>query len=310
MRRFSWLVLAVGMLSGTVAFAQQQDFSKIDVKGSKVSGTVYMLQADLGSGNIGASVGPDGILIVDDQFVPLAEKIRAALKEAGGGPLKFVLNTHWHYDHVDGNKVFGREAPIIAHTNVRKRLTTDQTLMGRAFPAEPKEAWPVITFDQSLSIHFNGEEIKVFHMFPGHTDGDSVVFFTGSKVVHMGDQYIANGFPFIDWESGGDMEGFTKNVETALAQLPPDTKVIPGHGPLSTLEDLKAYHRMLVGTTDFVRKQIAAGKNLDAIKAAGFPDEWKPFGQGFVKAEMWIEAIHKGLTSKKGSSKPRVPVSR
>jgi glyoxylase-like metal-dependent hydrolase (beta-lactamase superfamily II) len=310
MQRFFGLALAVGMLISTAAFAQQQDFSKVDVKGSKVNGNVYMLQADQGSGNIGASVGPDGILIVDDQFVPLADKIRAALKEAGGGPLKFVLNTHWHYDHTDGNKVFGREAPIIAHTNVRKRLTTNQTLMGRAFPAEPKEAWPVITFDNSLSIYFNGEEIKVFHMFPGHTDGDSVVFFTGSNVVHMGDQYIANGFPFIDWESGGDMEGFTKNVETVLAQLPPNTKVIPGHGPLSTLEDLKAYHRMLVGTTDFVRKQIAAGKNLDAIKAEGFPDQWKPFGTGFVKAEMWIEAIHKGLTSEKGSSKPRVPPSR
>jgi cyclase len=304
MRRFSWFMSAVGMLIGTAAFAQQQDFSKIDVKGSKVNGNVYMLQADQGSGNIGASVGPDGILIVDDQFVPLVDKIRAALKEAGGGPLKFVLNTHWHYDHVDSNKVFGREAPIIAHTNVRKRLTTDQTLMGRAFPAEPKEAWPVITFDNALSIHFNGEEIKVFHMFPGHTDGDSVVFFTGSKVVHMGDQFIANGFPFIDWESGGDMEGFTKNVESVLAQLPPETKVIPGHGPLSTLDDLKAYHRMLVGTTDFVRKQIAAGKSLEAIKTAGFPEEWKPFGEGFIKSEMWIEAIHKGLTSKKGSSTP------
>lgn len=305
MRQFVRLVLALWLCVGSTARAQQQDFSKIDVKGSKVNGNVYMLQADQGSGNIGASVGPDGILIVDDQFVPLVEKIRAALKEAGGGPLKFVLNTHWHYDHVDGNKVFGREAPIIAHTNVRKRLTTDQTLMGRAFPAEPKEAWPVITFDHSLSIHFNGEEIKVFHMFPGHTDGDSVVFFTGSKVVHMGDQFIANGFPFIDWGSGGDVEGFAKNVETVLTQLPPDTKVIPGHGPLSTYADLKAYHRMLVGTTDFVRKQMAAGKSLDAIKTEGFPAEWKPFGEGFIKAEMWIEAIHIGLSKNKTPAKAR-----
>jgi len=289
----------VWLLVGSLALAQQQDFSKIDVKGSKVNGNVYMLRADPGSGNIGASVGPDGILIVDDQFAPLADKIRVALKEAGGGPLKFVLNTHWHFDHVGGNKVFGPEAPIIAHTNVRKRLTTGQTLMGRAFPAEPKEAWPVITFDQSLSIHFNGEEIKVFHMFPGHTDGDSVVLFTGSKVVHMGDQYIANGFPFIDWESGGDVEGFAKNVETVLAQLPPDTKVIPGHGPLSTYDNLKTYHRMLVETTESVRQRMAAGKSLDAIKAEGLSDEWKSFGAGFIKTEMWIEAIHKGLSQKK-----------
>lgn len=305
MQQFLWLMLMTWLWGGSLAVAQQPDFSKIEVKGSKVNGNVYMLQADPGSGNIGASVGPDGILIVDDQFVPLVEKIRAALKEAGGGPLKFVLNTHWHYDHVDGNKVFGREAPIIAHTNVRKRLTTDQTLMGRAFPAEPKEAWPVITFDNSLSIHFNGEEIKVFHLFPGHTDGDSVVYFTGSKVVHMGDQFIAGGFPFIDWESGGDVEGFAKNVETVLAQLPPDTQVIPGHGPLSTYDDLKTYHRMLVETTNSVRQRMKAGKNLDAIKAEGFSDEWKPFGAGFIKAEMWIEAIHKGLSQKKAPSSSR-----
>jgi glyoxylase-like metal-dependent hydrolase (beta-lactamase superfamily II) len=301
MRRFVWLALAVWVLVAPTAYGQQQDFSKIEVKGSKVNGNVYILQADLGSGNIGASVGPDGILIVDDQFAPLADKIRAALKEAGGGPLKFILNTHWHFDHVGGNKVFGPEAPIIAHTNVRKRLTTEQKVMGRTFPPEPKEAWPIITFDQSLSIHFNGEEIKVFHMFPGHTDGDSVVYFTGSKVIHMGDQYIANGFPFIDYESGGDVEGFAKNVAAVLAQLPPGTKVIPGHGPLSTLDDLKRYHRMLVETTASVRQRMEAGKSLDTIKAEGFPDEWKPFGEGFVKAEMWIEAIHAGF------SKPKIP---
>jgi cyclase len=293
----------VGLLVASTAFAQQQDFSKIDVKGSKVSGNVYMLQADPGSGNIGASVGPDGILIVDDQFAPLAEKIRAALKEAGGGPLKFILNTHWHFDHVGGNNVFGPEAPIIAHTNVRKRLTTEQKAMGRTFLPEPKEAWPVITFDNSLSIHFNGEEIKVFHMFPGHTDGDSVVYFTGSKVIHMGDQYIANGFPFIDYESGGDVEGFVKNVATVLAQLPPNTKVIPGHGSLSTLDDLKAYHRMLMETTDIVRQRMAAGKSLDTIKAEGFPDELKPFGGGFITAEKWIEAIYAGLSRQKTPAK-------
>ncbi len=303
MKRFFCMVVIGWLFAGSTTLAQQQDFSKIDVKGSKVSGSIYMLQADPGSGNIGASVGPDGVLIVDDQFAPLADKIRTALKEAGGGPLKFILNTHWHFDHVGGNKVFGPEAPIIAHTNVRKRLTTEQKAMGRTFPPEPKEAWPVITFDNSLSVHFNGEEIKVFHMFPGHTDGDSVVYFTGSKVIHMGDQYIANGFPFIDWESGGDVEGFIKNVETVLAQLPPDTKVIPGHGSLSTVDDLKAYHRMLVSTTDFVRKRAAEGKSLDAIKAEGFSDEWKPFSGGFIKPEMWIEAIYTGLMKTKTPSK-------
>ncbi len=299
MRQLWGIAVFVWLFVAPLAIAQQQDFSKIDVKGSKVSGNVYMLQADPGSGNIGASVGPDGILIVDDQFAPLAEKIRTALKEAGGGPLKFILNTHWHFDHVGGNKVFGPEAPIIAHTNVRKRLTTEQKAMGRTFPPEPKEAWPVITFDHALSIHFNGEEIKVFHMFPGHTDGDSVVYFTGSKVIHMGDQYIANGFPFIDYESGGDVEGFAKNIAAVLAQLPPDAKVIPGHGPLSTRDDLKAYHRMLVETMTSVRQRVEAGKSLDTIKTEGLPDEWKPFSRGFITTDKWIEAIHAGLVTKK-----------
>lgn len=299
MRQLWGIAVFVWLFVAPLAIAQQQDFSKIDVKGSKVSGNVYMLQADPGSGNIGASVGPDGILIVDDQFAPLAEKIRTALKEAGGGPLKFILNTHWHFDHVGGNKVFGPEAPIIAHTNVRKRLTTEQKAMGRTFPPEPKEAWPVITFDHALSIHFNGEEIKVFHMFPGHTDGDSVVYFTGSKVIHMGDQYIANGFPFIDYESGGEVEGFAKNIATVLAQLPPDAKVIPGHGPLSTRDDLKAYHHMLVETMTSVRQRVEAGKSLDTIKTEGLPDEWKPFSRGFITTDKWIEAIHAGLVTKK-----------
>jgi len=282
-------------LAGRVAIAQQQDFSKIDVKAIRVSGNIYMLQADPGSGNIGASVGPDGILIVDDQFAPLADKIRAALKDAGGGSLKFILNTHWHYDHTGGNKVFGPEAPIIAHTNVRNRLMTDHKILGQPIPAEPKEAWPVITFDSSLSVHFNGEEIKVVHFPHGHTDGDSVIFFTGSNVVHMGDHYFANWFPFVDLENGGDVQGYTKNVETVARQLPADVKIIPGHGPVSTLADLRAYQRMLVETTKIVRQRIAAKKTLEEVKAEGLSQEWQSFGTGFISTEAWLETVYRSL---------------
>lgn len=289
--------------AGRVTDAQEQDFSKIEVKPIRVNGNIYMLQADPGSGNIGASVGSDGILIVDDQFAPLAEKIRAALKEAGGGSLKFILNTHWHYDHTGGNKVFGPEAPIIAHTNVRKRLTSDQKMMGRIIPAEPKEAWPVITFDTSLSVHFNGEEIKVVHFPHGHTDGDSVIFFTKSNVVHMGDHYFANWFPFVDLENGGDVEGYTRNVETIIGQLPADVKIIPGHGPVSTLADLKAYHRMLVETTKIVRTRMSAGKTLDVSKAEGLPEEWKSFGTGFISTEQWIATIYNSLSQTSAQKK-------
>ena len=276
----------------------QQDFSKVEVKAQKVAGNVHMLQG--AGGNIGVSVGADGILIVDDQFAPLADKIKAALKTLGEGKLKFVLNTHWHGDHTGGNVVFGPEAPIIAHDNVRKRLATEQKseFFKRTTPASPKEALPVITFGQSLSVHFNGEEIRVIHFPQGHTDGDSVIFFTNSNVVHMGDDFFAGRFPFVDLESGGTVEGLTRNIGDIIGKLPADVKIIPGHGPLSTLDDLKAYHRMLVETTDIVRKKMAAGKSLADIKTEGLPDEWKAWGTGFIKTDLWLETVYRSLSKK------------
>lgn len=278
--------------------ADAQDFSKVEIKVTKVAGTVYMLEGS--GGNIGVSVGPDGILIVDDQFAPLADKIKAALKTLGDGKLKFVLNTHYHGDHTGGNMVFGPEAPIIAHDNVRKRLATEQKseFFKRTTPASPKEALPVITFGQSLSVHFNGEEIRVIHFPHGHTDGDSVIFFTTSNVVHMGDDFFAGRFPFVDLESGGNVEGLTKNIADILGKLPAGAKLIPGHGPVSSVDDLKLYHRMLVETTDVVRKKMAAGKTVEQIKSEGLPEEWKAWGTGFIKTDVWIEAIHRSLSKR------------
>jgi glyoxylase-like metal-dependent hydrolase (beta-lactamase superfamily II) len=272
----------------------QQDFDKVEIRATHVNGNIHMLEG--AGGNIGVSLGSDGILLVDDQFAPLADKIRAALKDLGGGKLKFILNTHWHGDHTGGNEVFGPEAPVIAHTNVRRRLMTEQKIRDRVIPPKPKEAWPVITFDASLSVHFNGEEIKMIHFPHGHTDGDSVIFFTESNVVHMGDNLFTGRFPFVDLDSGGDVEGLAKNVEAAIPQLPTDVKVISGHSPLSTLDDLKAYHRMLVETTESVRQRIAAGKSLDEIKAEGLSDEWQSWGSGFISTDQWIETIHRSLS--------------
>jgi cyclase len=275
-----------------------QDFSKVEIKVTKVAGNVYMLEG--AGGNIGVSVGPDGILIVDDQFAPLADKIKAALKTLGDGKLKFVLNTHYHDDHTGGNVAFGPDAPIIAQTNVRKRLSEEQKLkfFNRTTPPSPKEALPVITFDNAVSVFFNGEEIKVIHFPHGHTDGDSVIFFTGSNVVHLGDDFFAGRFPFVDLEAGGDVEGVTKNVGDIISRLPANVKIIPGHGPLSDVEGLKAYHRMLVETTDIVRKRIAAGKTLEQIKAEGLPEEWKAWGSGFIKTDVWITLIYNSLSAK------------
>jgi len=283
-------------LAGTRAYSQ--DLSKVEIKVTKVAGNVYMLQGS--GGNIGVSVGPDGILIVDDQFAPLADKIKAALKTLGDGKLKFVLNTHYHSDHTDGNTVFGHEALIIAQTNVRHRLSTEQVskFFKRTTPASPKQALPVVTFDQSISVFFNGEEIKLVHFPHGHTDGDSVIFFQSSNVVHMGDDFFAARFPVVDLEAGGDIEGLAKNIGDIVRRLPADVKIIPGHGPLSGVEDLKQYHRMLVETTDIVRKRMKAGRTLEQIKAEGLPEEWKSWGSSFIKTDVWLELIFNSLSKK------------
>ena len=284
MKRAAYVTVAVISALLCIAAWAQRDYSRIKIKTTHVAGNIYMLEG--AGGNIGVSAGPDGILIVDDQFAPLAEKIRNALKELDEGPLEFLLNTHFHGDHTGGNAVFGNEAHIVAHVNVRKRLQVEDA---------SKEALPVVTFDDSLSIHFNGEEIRVIHFPNSHTDGDSVIFFTGSNVVHMGDLFFSGRFPYVDLSSGGDVEGLIKHIEKLLAELPPDVKLIPGHGPLSDLDDLKTYHQTLVATTEVVRDQIEAGKSLEEIKAAGLPKKWRSWGAGLISTGRWIEIVHQSL---------------
>ncbi len=282
----------------------QQNLANVQMKAEKVNGNVWMLTG--AGGNIGVSVGEDGVLIIDDQFAPLAEKIRAALKELSAmGSLKFVVNTHWHGDHTGSNPIFGKEAAIIAHANVRERLKAGNP--ARNAPPMDAKGWPVITFEQGLSIHFNGEEIKAVHFPRGHTDGDSVIFFTGSNVVHMGDDFFAGRFPFVDLNSGGSVEGLTKNIGEVMAKLPAGTKIIPGHGPISTLDDLKAYHAMLVECTEHVRAQIKAGKTLDQVKAAGMPEKYKSWAWNFISAEAWAEAIYRSLSGERPRSELRAP---
>lgn len=277
----------------------QTDWSKVEIKATKVAGNVFVLEG--AGGNIGVSVGADGILIVDDQFAPLADKIRASLKTLGQGKLRFILNTHWHNDHTGGNAAFSQEATIIAHDNVRKRMSTEQRseFFKRSTPASPKEALPVITFDQSLSVHFNGEEIRALHLPQGHTDGDSIIFFTTSNVVHLGDDFFSGSFPFVDLDTGGSVEGLTKNIEELIPKIPAGAKLIPGHGPVSTIDDLKTYHRMLAETTAIVREKIAANKTVAQIKSEGLPPEWDSWGKGFIKTDQWLELIYRSLTMNK-----------
>jgi glyoxylase-like metal-dependent hydrolase (beta-lactamase superfamily II) len=272
-----------------VAFTHgQQDFSNVEIKATHVAGKIYMLTG--AGGNIGVSAGPDGILIVDDQFAPLAPKIEAALKQLNPGKLKFVLNTHYHGDHTGGNKHFGQQAHIIAHTNVRKRLG------GK--PGDSKPELPVITFDDSLSVWFNGEEIKLAHVPPAHTDSDSIVNFTDANVIHFGDTFFSGRFPNIDLGGGGDVRGYIRNVAESIKKVPADARLIPGHGPLSTVKELKEFHEMLVETSGIVEKAIAAGKTLEQVKAEGLPEKWKSWAVPTLTTARWLEILYRGLQTK------------
>ena len=294
MNRISLGFLAALVFAALPARAQGDDFSKVEIKPIKVAGAIWMLQG--AGGNIGVSAGPDGLLIVDDQFLPLADKIKAALKGISPeGKLAFVVNTHWHGDHTGGNRAFGKTATIIAQSNVRKRLATPQDRGGRMSEASPKEALPVVTFEDGVTIWFNGEEIQVVHVPSGHTDGDAIVYFKSANVVHMGDQFFNGMFPFIDLSSGGDLTGYVKNVADVVAKLPADAKIIPGHGGLATAEDLKKFHAMLAKTTDYVRAEIAKGLTLEQAKKAGLPDEWKSYASDFITVDKWVETVYTSL---------------
>lgn len=266
------------------------------IKTEKVAGNVYVLFGQ--GGNIGVSVGKDGILMIDDQFERIATQIKAALKELGSDKPRFLFNTHWHGDHTGGNVVFGADSIIVAHTNVRKRLSTPSGSGERAFKPLAPVGLPMITYNEGLSIHFNGEEVRAVHYKNGHTDGDTVLFFTGSNVVHLGDNFFAGRFPFVDLTSGGSVEGLAKNIGELIQQIPSDAKIIPGHGAISTISDLKNYHQTIVETTSIVREKMKT-KSLDAIKKEGLPEKYKDWGSGFIKTEAWIEAIYKSYSPNK-----------
>jgi cyclase len=267
MRRFPCFVAVLILVAG-LSFGQDQDFSKVQIKVTKVAGTVYMLQG--ARGNIGASVGEDGIVVVDDQYAPLADRIQAALKGITDKPVRFIINTHYHEDHTGGNEFFQKQAPIIAQDNVRKRLEEGGTAGNGASvkfehkPA-PAAALPIITFDHDVTVHLNGEDIRALHFPAGHTDGDSVIYFPKSNVVHMGDDFVTYGFPFIDVD-GGSIDGMIDGVEKAIAGLPPDVKVIPGHGPVSNLDDVRAFAKMLKETRAVVEDSLKKKMTLAQMK--------------------------------------------
>ena len=295
----SLLILSTLTMPGIYAhgdnshFPQSQD---IAVKTSKVNGNIYMLQGR--GGNVGAVVGPEGILIVDDDYKQVSPKLAAALKELGQERPRLILNTHWHGDHTQGNEYFGKDSTIVAHMNVRKRLIDPPVVFGELTAPYPAFALPIVTYSESMSIHLNGEDIRLVHYPNGHTDGDTVVFFEKANVVHFGDTFFAGRFPFVDIDSGGSVQGLINNVAALIAKVPQDAKLIPGHGPVSTPADLKAYHSMLVESAKIIQDAMKAGRSLDEIKKAGLPERFKEAGSGFIKTDFWIETVHRSYSQK------------
>jgi cyclase len=286
----------------TIAATAQDNFSEVQIKVHKVAGSVYMLEGS--GGNIGVSVGNDGIVIVDDEFAPLAEKIQAALKGICDKPIRFVINTHYHGDHTGGNALFQEKAPIIAQDNVRKRLASGgisgngASLREDRKPGNPK-ALPIITFDHDVTVHLNGEDIRALHVANGHTDGDSVIFFTKSNVIHMGDDFVTYGFPFIDIDAGGSIRGMIAGIEALLPQIPTDAKIIPGHGPISNVDDIRSYLGMLKGTLAAVEKAKASGMTLDQMKQQKILAPWKKWSGEDINEDIFIETIYNDLSGVK-----------
>lgn len=271
------------------------------MKVEKLSATTYVLFG--AGGNIGVSVGDDAVFIIDDQYAPLTPKILAALKTITDKPVKFVLNTHWHGDHTGGNENMGKSgALIVAHENVRKRLSSEQfiALFNSKVPAAPKAALPVVTFSSDITFHLNGDEIYGFHVAKAHTDGDTVVQFKNSNVIHMGDLFFNRWYPFIDVSSGGHPDGVIAAAERVLALANDTTKIIPGHGPVASKVDLKVYRDMLVTVTGRIKALVKAGKTLDEIKAAKptaeFDEVW---GKNFLQADRFVEMLTAAYASKK-----------
>lgn len=289
------LVLAAALLVlATFSAVAQQDFSKVEVKAEKVADGLWMLTG--AGGNIGVSAGPDGVFLVDDQYAPLTDKIKAAIATVSDKPVRFVLNTHWHGDHVGGNENLGKAgAVLVAHENVRKRMSKEQfiQLFKRTVPASPAAALPLVTFAESLSFHLNGEDVDAFHVPPAHTDGDVVVFFRKANVIHAGDTVFNGMYPVVDLSSGGSVDGMIGAADRILAAGDAATKIIPGHGPLATKADVKAFRDMLAASRDAIQPLVKAGKTLDQVKAAkptaALDEKW---GKGFIKPEVWTTVVY------------------
>ncbi len=288
--------VSVFALLSSASFAQE-DLSKVRIKTEKLTNSTYMLTG--AGGNLGVSIGADAVFLIDDQFAPLTPKIKAAIAKLSKKRVKFVLNTHWHFDHTGGNENFGKAgALIVAHDNVRKRMSTAQLIefLGMPIKASPKQALPVVTFTTDVTFHLNGDEVHVFHVMNGHTDGDAIVHFKKSNVIHLGDIFFNKLYPFIDTSSGGSIDGVIAATDKVLRLANDDTKLIPGHGPLATKGDLQIYRDMLATISTRIKAQIKEGKKLeDAIAAKPSAEYDAVWGKGVLPPSKFVEMLWKNL---------------
>lgn len=287
------------LIALTAAALRAQDFSQVEIKTIPVANNVYMLKGV--GGNMAVSVGDDGTLLVDaDNPIPgLADKIAAAAGRLREGPIRLLINTHWHFDHVGGNEAFRKAgALIVAHENVLRRMSEKQRLghIERDVPPSPPGALPMLTFGDELILHWNGDLVRIIH-FPGaHTDGDSFVFFTKANVIHLGDTFFSGMYPFIDINAGGSIDGMIAAADKALTLVNDETKIIPGHGPLSSVDDLRAFRQMLMTSRERVQALIDAGKSRDeAVAAQPTHDLDARWGQVAFKPDQWTAIVYDSL---------------
>jgi cyclase len=285
------------LLFAATAATAQQDFSDVEVVATPIRDGLYLVTGR--GGNIVASTGEDGTFLVDDQYAPLTERIQAALDQVTEQPVRFVINTHWHGDHVGGNENFAEAgAIIVAHENVRRRMGSEQFMatFNITVPASPAKALPVVTFTQGVSLHLNGDTVRVIHVANAHTDGDALVYFERANVLHMGDIYFHGTYPFIDLGSGGGIHGMVAAIAVGLELADQETVIVPGHGPLSDRAGLVAYGEMLTAIRDRIAALKQEGKSRDEVIAAAPTAEFdERLGQGFISAERLAGFIYDSL---------------
>jgi cyclase len=281
-------------LAAIPAAAQQPNMDSVQIRIERVAPGIAVLFGR--GGNIGLSYGADGNILIDDQYAPLTERILAAIRTLDPDPIRFVINTHWHGDHTGGNENVGRTgAVIVAHDNVRRRMSMEQIVRGDRVAPSPSGALPVVTFSAGVTFHLNGDDIRVIHVEHAHTDGDALVYWTRANVLHMGDTFFNSMLPFIDLDSGGSIDGAIAAVEAGLALANEATVIVPGHGPVGRRADLVRYRDMLASLRDRVRAEIRRHRTLDQVKALRLADVYGP-PDGFISPDSLIETIYRSLT--------------